>query len=114
MLITLLRDLKVPYIDKLQVMKKVRSYEKRHEVTIKVRCYEKVRSYEKGKKLRNMYEVTERYKVNKKGTKLRNKLRKALVTKLPSYQIVTPPIGIIYYDVYRCIREKCLERHRVT
>jgi hypothetical protein len=36
----------------------------------------------------------------RKGTKmLRNKLRKALVMKLPSYDIVTPPIGIIYYDV---------------
>jgi hypothetical protein len=40
-----------------------------------------VRSYEKGTKM------------------LRNKLRKTLVMKLPSYEIVTPPIGIIYYDV---------------
>jgi hypothetical protein len=31
---------------------------------------------------------------------LRNNLRKTLVMKLPSYEIVTPPIGIIYYDVY--------------
>ena len=55
----------------------------------------KVRSYEKVTKLRTWYEVT------KKGTKmLRNKLRKTLVKmKLPSYDIVTPPIGIIYYDV---------------
>jgi hypothetical protein len=30
---------------------------------------------------------------------LPNKLRKTLVTKLQSYEIVTPPIGIIYYDV---------------
>ena len=58
--------------------KKVR---KRYEDT------KKVRSYEHGTKLR-------------KGTKmLRTKLRKALVMKLPSYEIVTPPIGIIYYDV---------------
>ena len=54
----------------------------------------KVRSYEKVKKLRTWYEAT------KKGTKmLRNKLRKTLAMKLPSYEIVTPPIGIIYYDV---------------
>jgi hypothetical protein len=66
-------------------MKKVRSYEKRHEDTIKVRSYDKVKKLRKGTKL-------------KKGTKLRNKLRKALVTKLLSYQIVTPPIGKIYYD----------------
>ena len=58
-----------------QVTKYIRSYEK------KVRSYENVRSYEKGRK------------------RLRNKLRKALVTKLPSYEIVTPPIGIICYDV---------------
>jgi hypothetical protein len=30
--------------------------------------------------------------------RLQSKLRKTLVTKLPSYEIVTPPIGIIYYD----------------
>ena len=69
----------------------------------------KVRIYEKGTKLRKRYEVKKRYEVTKirkkvrsyeKGTKmLRNKLRKALVMKLPSYEIVTPPIGIIYYDV---------------
>jgi hypothetical protein len=40
------------------------------------------------------------YEVTKKGTKmLRNKLRKTLVMKLTSYEIVTQPIGIIYYDV---------------
>ena len=70
----------------LKVTKKVQSYEntklrKRYEITKKVRSYEKatnmVRSYEKGTKM----------------------LRKALVMKLPSYEIVTPPIGIIYYDV---------------
>jgi hypothetical protein len=70
----------------LKVTKKVQSYEKgtklrkRYEITKKVRSYEKatnmVRSYEKGTKM----------------------LRKALVMKLPSYEIVTPPIGIIYYD----------------
>ena len=72
----------------LQVTKKVRSYEKGkkmlrngYEVTKKIRSYEKVRSYEKGTK------------------RLRNKLQKVLVTKLPIYEIVTPPIGIIYYDV---------------
>jgi hypothetical protein len=50
----------------------------------------KVRSYEHGRNLRKRYDVTK---------KVRNKLRKTLVMKLPSYQIVTPPIGIIYYDV---------------
>ena len=72
----------------LQVTKKVRSYEKGkkmlrngYEDTKKIRSYEKVRSYEKGTK------------------RLRNKLQKALVTKLPIYEIVMPPIGIIYYDV---------------
>jgi hypothetical protein len=51
--------------------------QKRYEVTKRVRNYEKVRSYEKGTKW------------------LRNNLRKALVMKLPNYEIVTPPIGII-------------------
>jgi hypothetical protein len=65
-----------------------------YEVTKKVRkSYEvtkRVRSYEKGTQLQKSYE----------GTKmLRNKLRNTLVMKLPSYEIVTPPIGIIYYDV---------------
>ena len=74
-----------------EVTKRIRNYEKgtklrkRYAVTKKVRSYEKVtnmaRSYEKGTK------------------RLRNKLRKTLVVKLPSYQIVTPPMGIIYYDV---------------
>ena len=51
---------------------------------------EKVRSYDDTNKVRS-YE---------KGTKmLRNKLRKILFMKLLSYEIVTPPIGIIYYDV---------------
>ena len=46
------------------------------------------------------YEVTNMVRSYEKGTKmLRNKLRKALIMKLPSYEIVTPPIGIIYYDV---------------
>jgi hypothetical protein len=53
---------------------------KRYEATTKVR------SYEKGTKLRKRYEVTKQ-------------VRKTLVMKLPSYEIVTPPIGIIYYDV---------------
>jgi hypothetical protein len=71
----------------LQVTKQVRSYEKgiklqkkRYEVT------KKIRSYEKGTKLRKRYEVTKM-------------LRKTLVMKLPSYEIVTLPIGIIYYDI---------------
>ena len=67
---------------------------KRYEVT------KKVRSYEKGTKLRKRYDVTNMVRSYENGTKmLRNKLRKALVMKLPSYEIVTPPIGIIYYDV---------------
>ena len=75
----------------LQVTKKVQSYEKR---TNKIRCYEK------GTKLRRSYEVTNMIRCYEKGTKmLRNKLRETLVMKLPSYEIVTPPIGIIYYDV---------------
>ena len=50
--------------------------------------------------LRTWYEATKKVRNYEKGTKmLRNKLRKALVMKLPSYEIVTPPIGIIYYDV---------------
>ena len=67
-----------------KVTKKVLSHKKKYEVTKKVRSYEAtnmVRSYEKGTKM------------------LRNKLRKTLVMKLPSYEIVTPPIGIIYYDI---------------
>ena len=60
----------------------------------------KVQSYEKGTKLQKRYEVTKKVRSYEKGTKwLRNKLRKALVMKFPSYEIVTPPIGIIYYDV---------------
>ena len=109
----------------LQIMKKVRSYEKGtkkvlsykkgtklrtwYKVTKKVRWYEKVRShekdtnkvrsYEKGTKLRTWYEATKKVRSDGKGTKmLRSKLRKALVMKLPSYEIVTPPIGIIYYN----------------
>jgi hypothetical protein len=73
---------------------------KRYEVT------KKVRSYEKSTKLRKRYEVTNMVQSYEKGTKLRKRyekgtkmLRKALVMKLPSYEIVTPPIGIIYYDV---------------
>jgi hypothetical protein len=60
----------------------------------------------KGYKLRKRYEVTKKLQSYERGTKLRkrykmlrNKLRKTLVMKLPSYEIVTPPIGIIYYDV---------------
>ena len=74
------------------------------QVTKKVRSYKKVQSYEKGTKLQKKvrsYEATNMVRSYEKGTKmLRNKLRKALVMKLPSYEIVTPPIGIIYYDVY--------------
>jgi hypothetical protein len=33
-----------------------------------------------------------------------------MVMKLPSYERVTPPIGIIYYDVQWCIMGKCLGR----
>ena len=83
------------------------------QVTKKVRSYKKVQSYEKGTKLQKRYEVTKKVRSYKKcyeGTNmlrsyekctkmLRNKLRKTLVMKLPSYEIVTPPIGIIYYDV---------------
>ena len=100
----------------LQVTKKVRSYEKgtklqkRYEITKRVRSfgketktvlsYEKVRSYEKGTKLRKSYEVTNMVRSYEKGTNmLRNKLRKALFMKFPSYEIVTPPIRIMYYDV---------------
>ena len=58
------------------------------------------KKYEKGTKLQKRYEVTKKVRSYEKGTKwLRNKLRKALVMKFPSYEIVTPPIGIIYYDV---------------
>ena len=88
----------------LQVTKKVRSYEKgtklqkRYEITKKVRSYGKdtktVRSYEHGTKFRKKVRSYE------KGTNmLRNKLRKALFMKFPSYEIVTPPIRIMYYDV---------------
>jgi hypothetical protein len=60
----------------------------------------KVRSYKKGTKLRKRYEATKNVRSYEKGTNmLRNKLRKTLVMKLPSYEIVTPPIWIIYYDV---------------
>jgi hypothetical protein len=45
-------------------------------------------------------EVTNMVRSSEKSTKrIRNKLRKTLVMKLTSYEIVTPPIGIIYYDV---------------
>ena len=55
---------------------------------------------EKGTKLRKSYEVTNMVRSYEKDTKmLRNKVRKILVMKLPSYEIVTLPIGIIYYDV---------------
>jgi hypothetical protein len=65
-----------------EAAKKIRKgYELSYQAMKKVRSYEKIRSYEKGTK------------------RLRNKLRKALVAKLPSYKIVTPPIGIICYDV---------------
>ena len=95
---------------RLQVTKKVRSYEKgtklrkRYEKGMKLqKRYEatkKVRNYEKGTKIRKRYEVTNMVRSYEKGTNmLRNKLRKALVMKLPSYEIVTPPIGIIYYDI---------------
>ena len=88
----------------LQGTKKVRSYEKgtklqkRYEITKKVRSYGKdtktVRSYEHGTKFRKKVRSYE------KGTNmLRNKLRKALFMKFPSYEIVTPPIRIMYYDV---------------
>ena len=76
---------------KLQKGTKLR---KRYKVT------KKIYSNEKGTKLRKGYEVTNMVRSYEKGTKmLRNKLRKTLVMKLPSYEIVTPPIGIIYYDV---------------
>jgi hypothetical protein len=53
----------------------------------------------KDTKLRNSYEAKKKVRSYEKGTiMLRNNLRKALVMKLPSYEIVTPPIGIIYYD----------------
>ena len=56
---------------------------------------QKVRSYDKGKKmLRKRYE--EVMKKIRKGTKLRRGYERPW---LPSYEIVTPPIGIIYYDV---------------
>jgi hypothetical protein len=59
-----------------------------------------VRSYEKCTKLQKSYEITNMIRSYEKGTKmLRNKLRKALVMKLPSHEIVMLPIGIIYYDV---------------
>ena len=59
-----------------------------------------VRSYEKCTNLQKSYEITNMIRSYEKGTKmLRNKLRKALVMKLPSHEIVMLPIGIIYYDV---------------
>ena len=79
---------------------------KRYEVTKKVRSYEKGTKLRRGTKLRKGYEVKKKVRSYEKDTKLRkgtkmlrNKLRKDLVMKLPSYEIVTPPIGIIYYDV---------------
>ena len=38
-------------------------------------------------------------KVRSYEKKVRNGVRKTLVTKLPSYEIVTPHIGVIYHDV---------------
>ena len=95
---------------KVRSYKKVQSYGKGTKLQKKVRSYEKgtnkVRSYGKGTKLRKRYVVTKKVQISKKlrsyeqGTKmLRNKLRKTLFMKLPSYEVVTPPIGIIYYDV---------------
>jgi hypothetical protein len=75
-----------------KVTKKVRSYEKGTKL-LRVRNYEKVRSYKK-EQLRKRVQSYE--KVTKR---LRNKLRKTLVTKLPGYEIVTPRIVIIYYEV---------------
>ena len=79
------------------------------QVKKKVPSYKKVHSYKKGTKLRKRYEATKKVRSYEKVTNLRsyekgtemlrNKLRKILVMKLPSYEIVTPPIGIIYYDV---------------
>ena len=88
----------------LQVTKKVQNYEKGTKLRKRYAVTKKVRSYEKGTKLRNRYEVTKKlrtcFEVTRKvRRRLRNKLRKTLVMKLPSYQIVTPPIRIIYYDV---------------
>ena len=59
----------------------------------------KVRSYKKGTKLRKRYEVTKKIRSYEKGTKmLRNKLRKALVMKLPSYEIVSGYFIMTYSD----------------
>jgi hypothetical protein len=81
--------------------------QKRYKVTEKVLSYQKgtklLKRYEVNKKVRSnpkSYEVTNKVRSYEKGTKmLRNKLRKTLVMKLPSYEIVTLPIEIIYYDV---------------
>ena len=79
----------------------VRSYEKGMMVRKRYEATKKARSYEKGTKLQTWYEVTKKVRSYGKGTKmLRNKLRKVLVMKLPSYEIVTPSIRIIYYDVW--------------
>ena len=84
----------------LQVTKNVRIYEKGTKLRTKYEVMKKVR-----KGLRRGYEisyvqVTKKVRRYEKVTKrLRNKLRKILVMKLQSYEIVTPPIGIIYYDV---------------
>jgi hypothetical protein len=82
----------------LQVTKQVRSYKKGTQIR------KRYKVKKKGTKLRKRYEVTkkdtEKVRRYENGTKmLGNKLRKTLVMKLPSYEIVTPPIGIIYYDV---------------
>ena len=82
----------------------VLSYKKRYNITKKVRSYEKGtqlrKRYEVAKKVRSYEKDTNMVRSYEKGTKrLRNKLRKTLVMKLPSNQIVTPPIGIIYYDL---------------
>ena len=93
-----------------EVTKKVQSYEKSTKLQKRYKITKKVRSYEKGTQLRKRYEVTKKIRSYEKVTimvrsyekstkRLRNKLRKTLVMKFPSYQIVTPPIGIIYFDV---------------
>ena len=77
-------------------MIKVQSYEKgmklrkRYEVTKKIRSYEKGTKLEKGTKIRTWYEAMKKIRRYEKCKKmLRNKLRKALIMKLPSYEIVS-------------------------
>jgi hypothetical protein len=57
----------------------------------------------KGLQFTKRYEATKN--VRKVIQRLRNKLRKTMVAKLPSYEIVTPPIGIIYYDAGPTVSE---------